>query len=141
MRNNILITILALLLSSPVIKAAEDPAVDSSSLFQRRAQAIAEIHVKELEKQAHAGPGDKDTAGKSLAPATTNRSWPVRLIGIYGSGDRLFATFRLADGESRDFVPGEAVPGFGVIRAVLPAAVLDQSRRFHKIDTQGGDAP
>jgi type IV pilus biogenesis protein PilP len=141
MRNRILIAMLALMLSPSIAKAVEDPAVDSSSLFQRRAQAIAEIHVKELEKQARAVPGDKDAAGTPLALASARKFGPVRLTGIYGSGDRLFATFRLANGESRDFVPGDAVPGFGVIRAVLPAAVLDQSRRFHKIDTQAGDAP
>jgi type IV pilus biogenesis protein PilP len=115
--------------------AADDPAIDKSSLFQRRARAIAEMHVLELESQARAAAEDAgiETRNRSLSKAPKN-SASARLIEIYGSGDRLFATFVMPNGDLIEIMPGDKVPGIGVVRAVHPGAVEDQFHHFYPLE-------
>jgi type IV pilus biogenesis protein PilP len=122
-------------LAQATAMAADDPAIDKSSLFQRRARAIAELHVLELESQARAAGEDAGTEAKIRSFSNgTKKNATVRLIEICGSGDRLFATFLLPNGDQIDTMPGDRVPGIGVIRAVHPGAVEDQFHHFHPLE-------
>jgi hypothetical protein len=90
----------------------------------------------ELERKAselrQAVSGKPSLAGGPLDEGQVAAS-PVVLYEIGGSGDRLTATFRMADGQLREFVPDQTVKGFGRIKAIWPQAVEDDKGRFHSV--------
>ena len=137
MRNRNAFFIMALLIAPSLLwpsllLAAEDPAIDASSVFKRRAKAITALGVDTLEKQAV----DKlchDAKAPTELPS--KRIWPIKLLEIGGSGGNLTATFQLPDGSSDDYRTKAVVPGIGQIRAIHPLIVETTNGHTYRVET------
>jgi type IV pilus biogenesis protein PilP len=131
MRNKICL-LLAVLLGGQAL------AEDDASVFKQRAKLIEQLQLNELQNQVDGISGKMPamplprqfTAGGPVAVAKS------RLIEISGAGGKLVATFRLANGELRDFGAGQDVPGWGKIGAIAPEGVTDSTHHFHPLEAE-----
>jgi hypothetical protein len=108
-----LAALLAVAISGAAL-AAQDPAVDASSAFKRRAKAITILGVEDLEARAT----EKTCKGGKGDGSPDAKLWDVVPVEIGGSNTDLIATFRLVDGSRDDFRVGGDVPGLGRIKSV-----------------------
>jgi hypothetical protein len=102
-------------------------------------QEVEQLEAKTADKSGGQTETVLDRGQKRSKPhsSTASRTIPV---GISGVGGQYFVTFRLANGDERDFGAGEQVPEWGTIKAVRHGEVVDSTGKTHPIEGADGGA-